>query len=311
MIRDRRSPPYIISSFFRNRLLTELKKDLNTIGNIKFLLTFDVEYDFGVAELKRSNSVQPFLEQIIELLKEEKVCATFFVQGDLIKNFNEILQRLEGEKNELGLHGYAHEPWGYDWFIRDQIPSINSRRTALESSITEFEMNNLKRPISFRAPYMVIDKMSLQLLGDYGFKIDSSAQSYKGIMPFISKINGLLEVPVSVDPIPKMKLMYCIPYSHYFAFNMKNLVDMSNNEFLEYVQRILSIQNLYNQNQHLVFLAHAWEFTEHPRASRKYRYCTDKNFELLFDRINSINDNYDVRYFKMKDLLAVSQETNK
>ncbi len=312
MLKDRRNPPYIIRSYIQNKLLTNLEREWDDAGNIKLLLTFDIEYDFYSAEHKGSNSVRPFLDHIIELLMEERAYATYFVQGDLVRNFSEILQKLEAGKNELGLHGYAHEPWGYDWFIRDQVPSLNERRISLESSLVEFKDNKLKRPISFRAPYMVIDRVSLQLLKDYGFKIDSSAQSYKGTMPIISKTNDLLEVPVSVDPIPKIRFKrHFIPYGKYFSFNMRNLLEMSNKEFLRHIKRILRIQRLHNQDNHLVFLAHSWEFHEHSSNFREYRYCNDKNFEFLREKINLITDNFDTRFFRMKDTLDISKEDSK
>lgn len=45
---------------------------------------------------------------VIELLKENKVKATFFLSGPWVKQYPEIAQRIEKDGHEIGSHGYRH-----------------------------------------------------------------------------------------------------------------------------------------------------------------------------------------------------------
>ena len=55
-------------------------------------LTFDVGYDNGN------------LETILDTLKEENVRATFFVTGDFVNRFSELLKRISDEGHLIGNH---------------------------------------------------------------------------------------------------------------------------------------------------------------------------------------------------------------
>ena len=47
--------------------------------------------------------------EVLRLLKREKVKATFFVLGKKIEGNEEIIKRIINEKHELGNHGYSHK----------------------------------------------------------------------------------------------------------------------------------------------------------------------------------------------------------
>jgi peptidoglycan/xylan/chitin deacetylase (PgdA/CDA1 family) len=306
MLKDPRAPLYLLDTYRKKRLIIKLEEGGMLKGSkIYLMMTYDVE---GYDKANQIESVKFFLKRAQKLLKKKNIKATFFIQGNLIEDLNKPLTRLEEDKHELGLHGYSHEPWGYDWFIRDEVPSINVRKKILKKSIAVFIKHGLRKPISFRAPHLVIDSTSLRLLEEFDFRIDSSAQSYKGIMPLISKVNNLLEVPVSVSPIPRINLRRYIPYIDYLAFNMENLAGKLREELLDYVSTIFAVQKLYDQPLHLVFLAHSWEFMEHPPTAKGYRYCSNENFKKIFDMIELIQRRFKAKFLTMKDFYAYVRE---
>ncbi len=50
----------------------------------------------------------PFTEQILDILRERRVPATFFVCGKNVERFPEIVRRIHAEGHALGNHMYSH-----------------------------------------------------------------------------------------------------------------------------------------------------------------------------------------------------------
>lgn len=273
---DGRNPAFLLLNLARRSQLKEKLRRIEIPKNtkVRLAITFDVEYDFGSAGKQTAEFAGPFLERMGKILGE-KTPATFFVQGNLVSHHHKQLLALQRKGHEIGLHGWAHEPWGNAWFINERLPSRGEREGLLEKSLSEFEKYGLRRPVSFRAPNMVIRGDSLALLEKHGFGIDSSAPSFRGGLPQISKIGKMAEIPVSYDPLPtitgKMN-------SHYRVLNAHNLAASS-----EIAENAVKFQLLSGQKPLLVFLGHSWEFF----GNEKFKYCGPRNFKLLMDFVNS------------------------
>lgn len=112
-------------------------------------------------------------------------------------------------------------------------------------------------------------------MGKYNFRIDSSAPSYRGIAPIVSKVNELIEVPISVSPLPIFTKKLSTSYA---VLNMYNLKEKG----MEISETVIKFQLAAKQKPFLVFLAHPWEFFE----NKKFNYCSTSNYRLLFDFVN-------------------------
>jgi peptidoglycan/xylan/chitin deacetylase (PgdA/CDA1 family) len=308
---DRRMPHYIPYTLLRKMWVANKirKASISTDNPIMIAITFDVESDFGSCRMGANyKSVSPFLREIKTIVKQKGIKPTFFLQGNLIDSFVDILRTLQ-KSGEIGLHGYSHELWGdRRWFLKDRPLPLMQKEKLLSKAVGYFSGNKLDRPVSFRAPHMVIDIGTLRLLKKYGFYIDSSAPSYYGRIPIPSRPLGykskLLSIPVTVDPIPNYSQRYLIPYSYYKVFNMKNLALLNEGQLIKHIDNVLRVQKTFGCITHLVFLAHSWEFSDW-RDTKEFKYCSSENYNLLMDRLSKLEDNYRLNYITMKELYRI------
>jgi peptidoglycan/xylan/chitin deacetylase (PgdA/CDA1 family) len=88
---------------------------------------------------------QPFTEQILDILHEHHVPATFFVCGKNAEQRPDVLRRIAAEGHEVGNHTYSHP---YLFFkTRRRMAEEIDRTQALIQRVTG------TRPVIFRPPY--------------------------------------------------------------------------------------------------------------------------------------------------------------
>jgi peptidoglycan/xylan/chitin deacetylase (PgdA/CDA1 family) len=87
----------------------------------------------------------PSTAQILDILRERKVPATFFVCGKNVERHPEIIRRIGGEGHTLGNHSYSH-PFPYFLSRRRLAEEIDRTQDAVERVVG-------KRPGVFRPPY--------------------------------------------------------------------------------------------------------------------------------------------------------------
>lgn len=89
----------------------------------------------------------PFTEQILDILRDRKVPATFFVCGKNVERFPEILRRIRAENHTIGNHTYSH-PFLYFRSRARIAEEIDRTQTTIEKVIGQ-------PPKLFRPPYGV------------------------------------------------------------------------------------------------------------------------------------------------------------
>jgi peptidoglycan/xylan/chitin deacetylase (PgdA/CDA1 family) len=281
--------------------------DLGSRPELDVLFTMDVEYDYGSAGSGSAKHVLPFLKQAKEFFSRHGIRATLFVQGDLAEKAAEGVHRL-GQGHEIGLHGYAHEPWGASWFIGERLPSVVERKALLEKSLAAFERAGFRRPTSFRAPNMVIDGASLSLLKEHGFASDSSFPSYSGGLPLMGMRHGLAEIPVSFDPKP---LFGKFLMARYLVFNTHNLARHEFRDgFMNSAMRTVKAQVAAGQKPFLVFLSHPWEFFR-PDAgfdNEFFGYSSESNFAVLADAVSQLRMRFSLRFTTVSEFAASARK---
>ncbi|OGI15275.1 hypothetical protein A3K63_05040 [Candidatus Micrarchaeota archaeon RBG_16_49_10] len=162
------------------------------------MLTVDLETDFGVFETTKCMGV---LSAFLNMLDENGIRATFFVNGKLIPKFSDELREI-GKRHEIACHGLDHErltgkPIGQ---VRDELTRLKKL----------FKDNIGVNPIGFRAPFFRTNKDILEMLPELGFRYDSSL--VPGILPgryfnLTAKgepymVGKLLEIPISRNVVP-------------------------------------------------------------------------------------------------------------
>ncbi|AYB38576.1 polysaccharide deacetylase family protein [Brevibacillus laterosporus] len=130
-----------------------------------------------------------FTPQILDILKQEGVRATFFVVGNRIEAHPEIVQRMVKEGHILGNHSYNHPnfPTLSDADFRDQV----IRTDELISSFTGY------KPSFIRAPYGNINEDQILWLASQHKKIinwDVDSLDWKGLSTEQVKTNILAHV---------------------------------------------------------------------------------------------------------------------
>jgi peptidoglycan-N-acetylglucosamine deacetylase len=86
-----------------------------------------------------------FTEQVLDILREHHVPATFFVCGKNVEDHPDLLRRIVAEGHEVGNHTYSHL---FVFFkSRQRIAEEIDRTQAIIESVTGF------RPKIFRPPY--------------------------------------------------------------------------------------------------------------------------------------------------------------
>ena len=114
-------------------------------------LTFEVGYDNGV------------LSQILDILNDKKIKASFFITGDFVKRFPELAIRLSNEGHVVCNHTYTHR----------KITSLNINE--LESDLNKlndeyYNLTNKHLTKCVRPPEGVFDRQSLLNLQKLGYK---------------------------------------------------------------------------------------------------------------------------------------------
>jgi peptidoglycan-N-acetylglucosamine deacetylase len=100
--------------------------------------------------------------EILQLLRNEKVSATFFLVGRKVEAFPEVAREIVEAGHEVGCHGYTHRPL---W--------MKTRRILLEEierSRAAFEKNLSLEPHLFRPPYGIRGARILQIVRKRGWK---------------------------------------------------------------------------------------------------------------------------------------------
>jgi len=292
LLSDERLPHYLPYTILKKFLVARrIKKSVPK--ELMVALTFDVEPD-PLSE--NHEMILNFLSRIEKVAKEN---STFFVQGDLINELAYYLRELQ-KRNEIGLHGFAHELWGDEkWWIDKNALNLKEKTKLLTLALSYFKKNGLKRPISFRAPYAIINRGVLNLLKKFDFIVDSSASSYEGVPPLPNSLNGLTIIPVTANPIPKFSVKKMIPYCYYEIFTAETVLPFNRKELLDFITIVTSFQKTHHCIPHLVFIGHPWEFV---KFGGERNYSSPKNYKLLKRVCSTLEKNCKVRYVTMKEL---------
>lgn len=177
------------------------------------LITFDIE-EWSIYKQGGGRSPKKFaefdrmLDQILEILSENKIRATFFCLGKIASDFPHVISKIASCGHEIGCHSDMHR-WinkmTPDEFMEDTHNAVG----ALEDVLG-------KKVVSYRAPAFSIgspNKWAFDILAENG--IENDASIFPGIRDFGGFPDFPSEIPCIIDtgnskikefPIPLFKL---------------------------------------------------------------------------------------------------------
>lgn len=163
-------------------------------------LTIDVESDWG-GRAKSSEGIRKCIPEILRLLDDFNINATFFLSGVTISENSSILWDIVDAGHEIASHGYTHED--HSKMLKDEL----SLEIAKSKDVINDEFG--VEVVGFRAPQGRTNKYLFDVLAELKFKYDSSLirsiipGRYANLLipsePYQLK-NGLLEIPISCLP---------------------------------------------------------------------------------------------------------------
>lgn len=113
-------------------------------------LTFDAGYDNGM------------LNEILDILKDKNVKASFFVTGDFINRFPGLLQRMVNENHIICNHSYSHKKI-------TRLSKHNLEQDLKKLEDTYYNVTKQIMPKYFRPPEGDFDRRSLMNLKELGY----------------------------------------------------------------------------------------------------------------------------------------------
>ncbi len=126
------------SMYPKSQIFGEVMYQLDT-DEKKIALTFD-------------DGPGPETAQILDILKEKNVTATFFVVGNQVKLYPELIQRMHDEGHTIGLHSMSHPIL---WKNSEQ--EINEELTLFTELYTNerIHVKYFRPPYGFRTPWTI------------------------------------------------------------------------------------------------------------------------------------------------------------
>lgn len=143
----------------------------------KAILTFDVELWHEGEWIKKSfpknTHIRNYFEEsmlpLLDALKSSGARATFFVTGQVLEKYPNLIKKVSEEGHEIASHGYIHRR------LEDMSPSEFEKQTAKQVELISRITGT--PPKGFRAPHFSLTnktKWALPILAKHGFAYDSS-----------------------------------------------------------------------------------------------------------------------------------------
>lgn len=133
-----------------------------------------------------------FTPQILDVLKDKDVKATFFVIGKRAEGFSEVMQRIVDEGHLVGNHTWSHPN-----IMKVSLEDAKQEVLKTEKLLKSYYKDSSDRIKIFRSPYGSIDPKSVEFFGDIGYKIISwnvDSLDWKGLTAEEVKTNVLENV---------------------------------------------------------------------------------------------------------------------
>ncbi len=126
------------------------------------------------------------LARVLDLLAAHEIPATFYVPGHTADHFPAVISAILDRGHEVAHHGYLH-------LGTDGLPA-DGQRAELEQGLGALAKHGVT-PLGYRSPGWELSPETLAMLGEYGFKYESSLMADDRPYWISSGSVPLLELP--------------------------------------------------------------------------------------------------------------------
>lgn len=214
------------------KLLIDIDKEKNDNTYIS-IKKKNIDYNKKVVALTFDDGPSKYTKKILDILKKEEACATFFIVGNKALFYKEELQRMLKEGSEIGNHSYSHK-WLNRLSENEFKEEINKTQKVIED-ITGFT------PKIFRPTYGgYSDK--LKTYTDLNFilwNVDSEDWKVKNTNKILNNI---------FKSVKDESIILMHDNHEYSVKALKEIIDNLKNDGYQFVtvSELLEIQNLRN-----------------------------------------------------------------
>lgn len=233
------------------------------------------------------------LDELLQLLSQRQIKATFFVLGIIAKTNPEVLIRISEQGHEIGSHGMFHISYRN---VSDEIwmNDVQESKLLIESVVG-------KNIVGFRAPFFAAPrnyKKFLEYLSSIGFLYDSSYH----VSPLLNI--SIKEVDYGVSfPLHDIKIMELTPSYLSGLFR----IPLFGGSYFRLLSNSALTFLLTNCSDVLMFYMHPYEIYERPLEFLEERTSF---FGSLKRKIRLVFNNYNRKNFMKKVRLLTLWEFN-
>ena len=104
--------------------------------------------------------------QVLDVLARHDVHATFFLIGQNVEGYPQLVRQIHQNGHQLALHGYRHLP-----FPLENASTLKRQLDQSRTAIAHAKSIPPKSIRHLRPPYGFINKQTLSLLNDWGYRL--------------------------------------------------------------------------------------------------------------------------------------------
>ena len=244
---------------------------------------------------KKTFKVVNGLDKILEFLQKHETYATFFIVGEIIKTFPEIVDKILDNDHEIGFHTMYHS----------RLNSVNFQ-DKFSNELEEFSKLTNNKSKGFRAPTFSLNKQTswaIDLLEQHDYIYDSS------IVPAKSSMYGNPNAPKKPYRVSSNSLENNDPDGKLMEFPLMvtkflgKTVPVGGGFYLRtlpFGTTKKALREYEKQNIPGTFYIHSWELT--PEFMPKVKLSTKNNF-ITYHNLNKVLE-------RMSELLSTFEFTS-
>ncbi len=214
--------------------------------------------------IANDENTEDFLQRTVEFADTLEIKLTLFFDEALLDMWAETIKELQKMGHEIGLI-----PSRQSW------KNLPAQRKALRQLQDNLAAKNLQN-IRMLRPKTEINETMLDIIHEYGFEY----------------------LPVSEDPVSLLEWRYALPFASYLRMDLKNLLNMSEDELLASIRHIQAFWKAHSFPPFIVFEASDWEFYSH----EEHPHAAGENFSVLAQKLSLMEDHSQIKYLSLSKL---------
>ena len=237
------------------------------------------------------------IDKIIEFLGKHETYAPFFMVGEILENFPDILDKILDNGHEIGFHTMYHS----------RLDSENFQEK-FSKELDDFAKLTNNKSKGFRAPTFSLNKKSswvINTLEQHGYQYDSS------IVPAKTNLYGTPNAPKKPYKITSNSLDSDNPHGKIIEFPLMitkflgKTIPVGGGFYLRtlpFGTTKKALRSYSQENIPGVFYIHSWELTPEYmpkiKLSTKNNFITYHNLDKVLDRMDVLLSNFEFTSFE-------------